>query len=333
MEFRHLRAFRELAQVRHFRAAASKLGLTQPAVSQIISELEKEVGVPLFDRTEEGLRLSEAGERFQTYATQCLAAADNALQTGDVLREFQEGRLRCGFTHSHRALAEEAVKRLLSTHRNLRVRAEEAEASVLEQLLRDGKLDVAVAFRREGLETPGIVAEKGIPVPLRLLVAEGHPLAKSGTVHLRELRETKFALPRSRLRIREAVDALFAAHKLPLPPLVFETNIMPMLFTYLRDHDDVASIAPMPKEEPGIVTCAIEPGDGLMSALLWPTERSERKGKDTSAKPEPKPITTPAAEAFAHELRALRKEERHKDELRTLPPPPPGKPAKKPRKR
>lgn len=80
-ELRHLRAFTAVAETLHFSRAAGRLGLSQPALSRAIGELEGALGVPLFRRTTRNVRLTEPGEVFlrETRATlRQLAQADAA---------------------------------------------------------------------------------------------------------------------------------------------------------------------------------------------------------------------------------------------------------------
>lgn len=73
LEDKRLKVFAAVVESGNFTAAASSLGLSQPAVSQNISELEKDLGVRLFDRSTRGeVRLTEQGRLFEGYARQIL---------------------------------------------------------------------------------------------------------------------------------------------------------------------------------------------------------------------------------------------------------------------
>ncbi|NEA22753.1 LysR family transcriptional regulator, partial [Actinomadura bangladeshensis] len=63
MELRQLEYFVAVAEEAGFGAAAARIGIVQSAVSQQVRRLERELGVPLFDRTTRRVRLSGAGER------------------------------------------------------------------------------------------------------------------------------------------------------------------------------------------------------------------------------------------------------------------------------
>ena len=68
LDDQRLNIFEAVARERSFTAAARKLGLSQPAVSQCIADLEKKTGVRLFDRQRGAVTLTPAGETFRLFA-------------------------------------------------------------------------------------------------------------------------------------------------------------------------------------------------------------------------------------------------------------------------
>lgn len=80
MELLHLRYFCTVARLENISRAAREHHIPQPAMSRTISQLEKELGVSLFDRTSNRLSLTEDGRQFYTYVTKGLLAIDDAVQ-------------------------------------------------------------------------------------------------------------------------------------------------------------------------------------------------------------------------------------------------------------
>lgn len=96
MELFQLRSFLEVAEVGSVTRAAESLCLTQPAVTQQIQGLERELGVRLFDRTGRGVRLTKAGEALRVHARQSLAILDDCRHAISDLEGGESGRLVIG---------------------------------------------------------------------------------------------------------------------------------------------------------------------------------------------------------------------------------------------
>lgn len=94
MEIRQLHYFLMLCKELHFSEAASKLGISQPTLSQQIRVLEDEIGVPLFDRIGKKTVQTEAGAILEHYAAQMIQQMENAKGAIADLTESHTGRLR-----------------------------------------------------------------------------------------------------------------------------------------------------------------------------------------------------------------------------------------------
>jgi DNA-binding transcriptional LysR family regulator len=96
MELRHLRYFVAVAETLSFRKAASRLSVSEPALSQQVRHLEDELGVKLFDRNSKGVELTEAGRVFLRSAGRTLVSAQEAVAQVREVAAGQRGRLLIG---------------------------------------------------------------------------------------------------------------------------------------------------------------------------------------------------------------------------------------------
>ncbi|SPU97332.1 LysR family transcriptional regulator [Burkholderia cenocepacia] len=97
MEIRHVRYFLAIADSGSFTRAASELGIAQPALSQALNRMEKELGVRLFDRSRRGATLTPAGLAMVDDLRLSVARLDAAAHRAGEIGAQRAGRLTIGF--------------------------------------------------------------------------------------------------------------------------------------------------------------------------------------------------------------------------------------------
>src|SRR3954452_2370690 len=97
MELRHLRYFVAVAEELHFRRAAERLYVAQPAVSEQVRKLEAELGVRLFDRTNRSVKMTDAGTALLGEGRRVLEQVEVARRAATDARARQSARLRIGY--------------------------------------------------------------------------------------------------------------------------------------------------------------------------------------------------------------------------------------------
>ena len=167
MELRHLRYFRAVAEELHFGRAAQRLQMTQPPLSRQIQLLEHQLGVALFLRERQTIRLTRAGEG---YARDIREALRRITEGAAMIRSKGEagtGDVSNATTHMRTLRAD--IARLTSmSHDELYVAAKELQApyELVAEVARTGSLPV-VMFTAGGVATPADAAM------LRQMGAEG----------------------------------------------------------------------------------------------------------------------------------------------------------------
>ncbi|GAA1994577.1 LysR family transcriptional regulator [Kitasatospora viridis] len=197
LDSRHIRTFHEVVSTGSYTAAARSLGYTQPAVTQQIRALEREVGVPLFARDGRRMRLTEAGESLARHAEVILGNLGAAKQQLQALARLRAGRVRvCAFPSANATLIPEAMAGLMADHPEIRVELQEAEPPESVNRLLAGECDIALSFSYPGMlrtELPEEVVEVRLMEDLlTVLLPVGHPLARRHAVRLAELSQARW---------------------------------------------------------------------------------------------------------------------------------------------
>jgi len=146
MELRQLKYFVAVAEELHFRRAAERLYVAQPAVSEQIRKLEAELGVRLFDRTNRRVAITEAGAALLEEGRRVLAQADAAQLAARNARERAGARLRIGYLpDSLPSSVPRALQSLAGAAARVEISMETGPAVRLIQEVRDRQLDLVVA--------------------------------------------------------------------------------------------------------------------------------------------------------------------------------------------
>lgn len=191
--------------------ASRALGLSQPAVSKSLAELEDLLGAALFDRSGRRLVLTRQGETFAHHAMTAAAAIREGIQSvsqgGTRQRTVRLGTLP--------TVEVEVVPRAVAAFANgplaCRVHVESGPSTHMLSMLRDGNLDFIVG-RLAGPEVMGgMVFEHLYSEQLTFAVRPSHPLATRSQLTYRELEPFPMLLPPAGAIIRPIVDSLFIA--------------------------------------------------------------------------------------------------------------------------
>jgi DNA-binding transcriptional LysR family regulator len=142
MELRHLRYFIAAAEEQHFGRASDRLHVTRPAVSQIIADLEKEVGAVLFDRSAQGVKLTAAGRALLPKLQRIINELGEAFQQTRLIAEGKRGSLTIAYgslTLLH-PLFRAAIKQFSEACPDVALSLAEILTSCQPQALADGKI-------------------------------------------------------------------------------------------------------------------------------------------------------------------------------------------------
>jgi DNA-binding transcriptional LysR family regulator len=187
MELRQLRAFVEVAGHLHFGHAAQALHLTQPALSQRIQYLERELQVRLLTRTSREVRLTPAGEVLLSHAKRMIEEEDRALDAVRAHSSGVAGRLRIAYyTAGDPMLPTHIVAEFRQRFPNVSIELSHGYSVANAHWLRSSEIDVAfVRMPMQDLDGIRVIVVGEEPYVLAL--PSNHAQAHRRKVRLREL--------------------------------------------------------------------------------------------------------------------------------------------------
>ncbi|WP_354699542.1 HTH-type transcriptional regulator GltC [Paraconexibacter sp. AEG42_29] len=216
MELRHLLTFLAVAETQSFTRAAERLGTSQSAVSATVRRLEEELEAPLFDRTTHRVDLTDAGRALVPEARGTLAAAAAAREAVDQVRGGLRGTVRLGVMQAQATgpvSTAAFVAAFRRDHAAVHVELRQAGSAVLADMVRDGRLDLAVLGNPAPLSAPpaGLALTELASEPMALACHAGHRFASWPAIDLATVAAEPAADLPPGWSMRTANDRVFAA--------------------------------------------------------------------------------------------------------------------------
>ena len=214
---RQLECFAAVVETGAFSRGAERLGLSQPALSQAIRELEQGLGARLFDRTTRRVELTEAGRVFQATALAGLSEIDRAVGLVRDLATLRQGLVRIA---APPLLAATVLPRLIrlaaDAHPGLQIRVEDLGTDAIAAHLRTGRAELGLGTfppAAEGLAITPILRDT-----LVVFVRPGHRLAARMGLNWNDLSGQPLVALTAESGLRRLVERGFEAAGVPFRP-------------------------------------------------------------------------------------------------------------------
>ena len=249
MRIEQLQYLTEIAQTHSFRVAAERLYVTQPALSESIKKLEKELGVVLLDRTSSGVYLTAFGLEIVEISQRILQDArliERRAREYHYPRASLTGDFRI---FSRPAINDRFMAQMIAVLRvrqpNLQLTVFERNARAIIAAVENNQCDLGLAVFREPTlvewEQKGqFQAERIMPVQLYLVVQNSSPLAQKRSISLKEISTIQLALHSADDEDYAMIDDTIFGD-LPKPKVVFRSDDIKLIEQRLRQ-EHVATI-------------------------------------------------------------------------------------------
>lgn len=243
MNLRQLYYFKAIAELEHYTRAAEQLYVSQSNLSHAIQELEEELNVKFFVRKGRNVKLTKYGELFLPYVQKSLRTLETGISTlKDYINPNTGTVVMSGFPSLAQFVPDIMVRYLSETNRvDVRFQFEQQGYRDIHDNLLNGRVDLVFATK---IEDPRVGFAPLGTHRLVVLVPEGHRLAHSSSVDLRELDGEDFVAFDTAGQLRPQLDELFASLNIR-PNIVMETPQDVIIYGLVAANHGVA-ITPYP---------------------------------------------------------------------------------------
>ncbi len=196
LKLSHLRMLAAFAETAQIGAAADSLGITQPAASRLLAEVERICGQKMHMRSGRGVELTEVGRLLAARAGRIMMEMGDAAREIDDFTKGSFGRASIGaVTAPALDLVLPAVRAARLSHPDIQIEVTVASSDILFDQLLSGKLDFLIARIPDGGDAAHVDALKIAPEPVDLIVRKDHPLTKLQTVSIQDLMTYDWVMP------------------------------------------------------------------------------------------------------------------------------------------
>jgi len=259
MKLHHLRNIVAVVERGSLRAGAKHLGLAQPAVSRSIKELERELGLTLFERNKFGMTLTHAGEVFARRAKAIQAEFARTLEEMEHLKGEDRGTITVGCSSATLiAMVPTIVNRFHVKYPNIRLKLLEGSLPMLENQIRDGLVDLYYGPVATGFVDPALVIELLFENERMIIGRRDHPLRNAKS--LADLVGATWVTTPMAIDSDNEVNSVFVAAGLPSPRIAMQASSAMNLAVIVATSD---LLAPVPQQWMELIRAT-----GLMERIL-----------------------------------------------------------------
>ncbi len=210
IELKQLEYFLAVAENLSFTKAAEEIHVAQPAISQQIKQLERDLGISLFHRNNKRVNLTEAGQLFRKKSLEVLEHVDAAIKVIEELRGLERGTVSIGMSSTMATvLMSDLVKEFQTQFPHIKIKISESITSESLHRVKDSELDIAIVSlpipqnEENNLQAISLYEEE-----LEAIVPFNHPLAKENieSINLIELNKYQWILANNSNTLRRLIN-------------------------------------------------------------------------------------------------------------------------------
>lgn len=241
---RHFRMLVALDDFRNLARVADSMHVSQPAVSMALGELEKGLGLKLFDRTQKGVIPNAYGECLIRQARVVLTSMRQARDELHALQSGASGKISVGVLPAMTLiLMPRALAALKERMPMTNVIVHEGAMETMLPDLRRGALDMVVGRLSNQVHARDLAEEPLFHGHIVVVTRRRHPLAKRRNLDWRDLLEYPWVVPPVESQSREPLENILQKHGIAIPANRIETVSVHVVTGYLMETDAVGFLS------------------------------------------------------------------------------------------
>jgi len=214
LTLRQLRVFDAVARHLSYTKASQELHLSQPAVSMQVSQLEAELGLPLFDKVGKTISLTEAGREVSHYSSSISRALQDMEEVVESLKGVNRGRLLVAVASTVNYFAPRLLAAFHQRFPGISLRLDVTNREALIRALEANAVDMVLMGQPP--EGADLESETFMENPLVVIAPPEHPLVGRRDIPLERLAEEVFVMREPASGTRMAMERFFAEHRLAI---------------------------------------------------------------------------------------------------------------------
>lgn len=223
------------------RKAAEQLGMSQPAATKMLQEMEDILSVKLFERGRRGLQATPYGEIMMQYAQGVFSDLDGVRDELIAIRSGNIGKIRVGAIMApvpH--LLSDTILHIHKNHPRLAINLQVDTSDVLVTALQEEKLDVVIGRIPDSWDSSRLSFEPIQEEALSIVCSPSNPAARARHINLKDLIQSPWVLQAHPSPMRQVIERALIEARLSLPLSIIETASMLLTSSLVRQSNLLA---------------------------------------------------------------------------------------------
>ncbi|MBJ7539208.1 LysR family transcriptional regulator [Marinomonas transparens] len=264
-----LKALIAVCEAQNFSIASRNLGVSQSSVHRAARDLERLLGVTLFEKSSLGIRATKAAQTLAKATKLAFSELRQGLYEINALQFKDVSTIAIGSMPLARTtILPKSILRFNDRHPDVNVNVTDGPYGDLLHHLRQGDIDMILGALRQPSPADDVIQEELWSPPLSIVARDGHPLMAKENISAQDLAQYAWAVPSQGTPTRQAFEAIFHDAQMSLPTRLVESSSQILVRELLLESDRLTLISAHQVER--------EININLLKVINFPLEHTRR---------------------------------------------------------